>query len=254
MDQTIESYLKYLQWDHLRSHWDEYLKDAMAKKISYHHLLSAIITDEYQNRSQRRREARLKAAKIPQMLVMETFPFEAQPQLKKKLVLELYDSMRFINEKQFLLFIGPTGCGKTGLATSYLIQAINQGYRGRFIDFNVLIDTLYQAGATHREKSVIKQFASIECLFIDEIGYTNIDKTKACLFFDLMKLRHNKQCTILTSQLGFEEWGSFIGDKHLTAALLDRITENCTVFNMTKCISIRPKKIVYATDKDKKDL
>lgn len=254
MDQTIESYLKYLQWDHLRSHWDEYLKEAMAKKISYHHLLTAIVTDEYQNRSDRRRESRIKAAKIPQLLVMETFPFEAQPQLKKKLVLELYDSMRFINEKQFLLFVGPTGCGKTGLATSYLIQAINQGYRGRFIDFNVLIDTLYQAGASHREKSVIKQFAAIECLFIDEIGYTTIDKTKACLFFDLMKQRHNKQCTILTSQLGFEEWGSFIGDKHLTAALLDRITENCTVFNMTKCVSIRPKKIVYATEKDKKDM
>ena len=73
---------------------------------------------------------------------------------------------------------------------------------------------------------------------------------KAGLFFDLMKMRHNKRCTIITSQLGFDEWGAFLKDRHLTAAILDRITENCTVFNMSKCISIRKKRITYATEKN----
>ena len=50
-------------------------------------------------------------------------------------------------------------------------------------------------------------------------------------------------------QLGFDEWSSFLQDPHLTAALLDRITVNCAVFNMKDCISIRPKNIVYATKK-----
>jgi len=117
MEQKIYSYLKYLEWENLRTHWDDYLKNAAQKKSSYHQLLTAIITDEYQNRCDRRRMARVKAAKIPQMLVMETFPFDRQPQLKKKMVMELYDSKRFITENQFLLFIGPTGCGKTGLGT-----------------------------------------------------------------------------------------------------------------------------------------
>jgi DNA replication protein DnaC len=253
MEQEIDSYLKYLEWENLRMHWDDYLKNAAQKKSSYHQLLTTIVTDEYQNRCERRRMARVKAAKIPQLLVMETFPFDKQPQLKKKMVMELYDSKRFITENQFLLFIGPTGCGKTGLGTSYLIQAINNEYRGRFIEFNALIDMLYQSIADHSEKRVVKQLASIDCLLIDEVGYTSIDKSAAGLFFNLMKQRHNKHCTILTSQLGFEEWGSFINDKHLTAALLDRITENCTVFNMTKCISIRNKKIVYAAEKTRSD-
>ena len=49
--------------------------------------------------------------------------------------------------------------------------------------------------------------------------------------------------------LTIHKWGGFLHDPHLTAALLDRITVNCAVFNMKDCISIRPKNIVYATNK-----
>lgn len=120
--------------------------------------------------------------------------------------------------------------------------------------FKITAATKYKGNrsiADHTEKQVIRQFASIDCLLIDEVGYSTLDKNKAGLFFELMKQRHSKKCTILTSQLGFEEWGSFINDKHITAALLDRITENYTVFNMSKCISIRTKKIAYAAEKTK---
>lgn len=251
MDRTIDAYLTYLQLANLHQRWDRYLKEAAAKSSSYQHLLSSIITDEYHYVLEKRRAARIKAACIPDLLVMETFPFDRQPRLKKKDVMELYDSMRYLGESQVLLFIGPTGCGKTGLATSYLVNAINKEHRGRFIDFKDLMRQLYASLADHSEKHVLKRFAAIDCLLIDEVGYTTLDKTQAGLFFDLMKMRHKKRCTIITSQLGFDEWGGFINDRHLTAAILDRITENCTVFNMSTCISIRKKQIVYATEKSK---
>jgi DNA replication protein DnaC len=251
MEQSINTYLQYIGLPHLQNNWDGYLKDAAEKKISYQRLLTTIITEEYYHHRESRRAARLKAAAIPELLVMETFPFERQPQLKKKLVMELYDSLRFISESQVLLFIGPTGCGKTGLATSYLVHAINQEHRGRYIEFGDLVAQLYRAVADHSEKRVIRHFASIDCLLIDEIGYSTLNKEQAALFFELMKQRHRKHCTIMTSQLGFEEWGSFINNAHLTAALLDRITENCTVFNMNRCISIRQKRIAYAAEKNK---
>jgi DNA replication protein DnaC len=251
MDQTIDSYLKYLELANLRQRWNAYLKDAAEKKCSYQHFLTTIITDEYFHLLEKRRTARIKAAGIPELLVMETFPFERQPQLKKKMVMDLYDSMRYISENQVLLFIGPTGCGKTGLATSYLVNAINKEYRGRFIDFKDLLRQLYASLGDHSDKRLLKRFAAIDCLLIDEVGYSSLDKIQAGLFFDLMKMRHKKRCTIITSQLGFDEWGSFINDRHLTAALLDRITENCTVFNMSKCISIRRKQISYAAEKPK---
>jgi DNA replication protein DnaC len=251
MDQSMELYLKYLGLEQLSEHWDEYLKEAAGKKMSYQHLLSTIVTNEYNHALEKRRLARLKTAYIPERLVMETFPFQHQPNLKKRQIMEIYDSLKFMTECQTLVFIGPTGCGKTGLATAFLTHAINKEYRGRFTDFKELLRQLYASIADHSEKHVLKRFASIGCLLIDEVGYSCLDKPQAGLFFDLIKMRHRKQCTIITSQLGFEEWGSFINDRHLTAAILDRITENCTIFNMTKCISLRQKKVVYATSKEK---
>ena len=253
MNREIDTHLKYLGLNNLRQQWDAYLKEATLKKCSYQKLLTTIISDEYRHVFDRRRSSRLKAACIPEMLVMETFPFQRQSQLKKKTVLELYDSLRYITESQVLLFIGPTGCGKTGLATSYLIHAIDNEYHARFIDFKNLLRQLYASLADHTDKKVLKRFATIDCLLIDEVGYTSLDKMQAGLFFDLMKMRHKKHCTIITSQLGFDEWDSFVNDRHLTAAILDRITENCTVFNMSKCISIRRKRIEYAADKGKSE-
>jgi DNA replication protein DnaC len=251
MDQSTDAYLEYLGMANLRRRWNEYLRDATAKGASYQHLLTSIIADEYQYLHDKRRLARIKAAHIPELLVMETFPFERQPHLRKKMVMEIYDSMRYMSESQVLLFIGPTGCGKTGLATSYLVHAIDNQHRGLFVDFKSLLRQLRSSQADYSEKHILKRFAAVDCLLIDEVGYSSLDKSQAGLFFDLIKLRHKKRCTIITSQLGFDEWGSFINDRHLTAAILDRITENCTVFNMSKCISIRQKRIAYATDKAK---
>lgn len=240
----IDTCLGYLGLKSLRANWDGILKNASGKKPSYTRFLSDIITAEYHYKKEQRRLSQLKNARIPEMLLMETFPFHRQPRLKKQLVMELYESMRFLNEHQVLVFMGPTGCGKTGLATAFLIHAINNGYRGRFFDFNELLHFLHKALADHK---LIRRLSALDCLCIDEVGYMSLTSQQAGLFFDLMKHRHRKATTIITSQLGFEEWDTFMSDPHLRAALLDRITENCTVFNMTKCISLRRKKLTYAT-------
>ena len=136
---------------------------------------------------------------------METFPFSKQPRLKKRLVLELYDSMRFITERQELIFIGPTGCGKTGLATSFLIHAINQGYRGYFIQFQKLARQLQESKGEHSEDKILRRYQSYDILLVDELGYNSLERKQAGLFFELMKVRNRKYTTLITSQLGFEE-------------------------------------------------
>lgn len=249
MDTDLSQQLKFLGLKLLQQQREEYLNRAVKKKSSYISFLSEIIRDEYEYKIENRRKNRFKEARIPEKLVMETFPFARQPRLKKKIVMQLYDSMEYMNKNQVMLFIGPTGCGKTGLATAFLIHAINNGSRGLFIDFKDMIRMLQQAAADHSQQRVIKRLSAVDCLLIDEMGYEPLLERQAGLFFDVVKQRHKNKCTIITTQLGFEEWNVFINNTHLTAALIDRITENCTVFNMNTCISIREKKIVYAADK-----
>jgi DNA replication protein DnaC len=55
-----------------------------------------------------------------------------------------------------------------------------------------------------------------------------------------MHKRHRQKTTIITSNLGFKEWPSFLINEQLTAALIDRLTENSHVINMKECETLRP--------------
>jgi DNA replication protein DnaC len=247
MNEGLKKQVQALGLKHLAQNWDEICAAALKEKPSYHGFLTNLLAQEYGLQQEKNRLARIKKARIPELLVMQTFPFDQQPKLKKKIVLELYDSSRYLTERQELIFIGPTGCGKTGLATAFLIHAVNQGYRGYFIDFRKLLELLLRSKGDHTESKVIKRFQSYPILLIDEWGYDPVDKEVAGLLFDMLKKRHRKGTTLITTQLGFEEWDTFLQNTHLTSALMDRITENCTVFNLKNGNSLRKKQIVYAT-------
>jgi len=140
-----------------------------------------------------------------------------------------------------MIWMGPTGCGKTGLATGFLLQAIDRGHRGYFIPFASLVAELYASLADHSEEKVIKKYLSYDCLLIDEVGYVEVEAAQVGLFFTLMQKRHKIKTTLITSNLGFSEWGSFLKNKHLTAALIDRLTETSHVINMKNCETLRGK-------------
>jgi len=237
--------LQKLRLYHTLENWDEIIKEADKRDLSYSRFLHQIIEMEYENKLERERLASIDRAKIPTEYAIETYPFNLQPKLNKKRIMESYDSMNYITDNKDLLFIGPTGCGKTGLSTAFLIHALNHGYKGRFIDFHELIDILFRSRGDHTEQKIVKQFVRYDVLLIDELGYISCQKEQASLFFDLLRRRHEKSTTIITSQLGFDEWGSFLHDPHIVAALLDRVTSNCIVFNMKECQSLRGKKVQY---------
>ena len=237
--------LQKLRLYHTLENWDEIIKGADKENLSYSRFLIQIIKMENDSKLERERLARIGRAKIPTEYSIETYPFKLQPKLNRKKIMEAYDSMNYIGENKNLLFIGPTGCGKTGLSTAFLTHALNHGYKGRFIDFSELIHILFSSRADHTEQKIVGQFVRYDVLLIDELGYISCQKEQASLFFDLLRRRHEKSTTIITTQLGFDEWGSFLHDPHIVAALLDRMTSNCTIFNMKDCQSIRGKKVQY---------
>ena len=245
----IKKQAKYVGLQVLSENWEAILKEGTRKHLSFSGLLTGIVEKEYNNKVDKEKQARIQRARIPEKLVLETFPFSKQPRLDRKIEFGLYDSLSFMKEKQDLIFIGPTGCGKTGLATGFLMRAIDSGYRGLFTDFSSLITRLHQARGDRSEQRLMKKLTSYDILLIDELGYKSCDKEQASLFFDLIRQRHSRCSTVITTQLGFDEWGLFLQNNHMTAAMLDRITVNCAVFNMKDCISIRAKKVIYTVKK-----
>jgi DNA replication protein DnaC len=142
-------------------------------------------------------------------------------------------------KQQNMVWLGPTGCGKTGLATSFLLQAIDRGYRGYFTTFPERIAELFSSLADRSEQKVLRRYQAYDCLLIDEVGYIEVEPAQVGLFFTLIEKRHKQKTTFITSNLGFREWGSFLKNNHLTAALIDRLTENSHVIHMKDCKSLR---------------
>jgi DNA replication protein DnaC len=240
MNDQLTEHLKYLHLKGLLSHWEDYLQLAAQKNFSHARLLSHVVEEECRIKRENARQFRLRKAGIPEPLVIETYPFDKQPKLNKKKIMALYDSLSFMTDHQNIIWLGRTGCGKTGLATSFLIHAINHGYSGRYVLFAELVAELYRSVADHSEAKVLRKYLSYEILHIDEIGYIEVEPVQVGLFFTLLQKRHKKRPTLITSNLGFGEWGSFLKNDHLTAALIDRLTETSHVFNMKLCKGLRP--------------
>ncbi len=241
MDEELKEMLKYIGMRGLLANWDHYISIAQKSSFSHVRFLKYIIEQEHIIKQENARKRRISHAKIPEPFVIETFPFTRQPKLNKKKILTIYDSFAYLSKQQNIIWIGPTGTGKTGLATAFLTQAIEKGYRGKFVVFPELVEILYQSVADHTEAKILKMFESYDCLLIDELGYVETNPVQVGLFFTLMHRRHKKKSTLITSNLGFDQWGSFLKNNQLTAALIDRLTENSHVINMKNCRSLRAR-------------
>lgn len=240
MDKELEAMLKYIRLPGLLANWNSYLTTAGQDNYSHTRLLKEIIQNEYTIKKENSRKLRINKARIPERYVMETFPFDRQPNLSRKKLINIYDS-DYMEQRQNIIWIGSTGTGKTGLATSFLMQDINKGYKGRFITFPELVELLYQSVADHTEAKIIKMFEGYDTLLIDELGYVEIEPIQVGLFFTLMQRRHKRKTTLITSNLGFAQWTTFLQNNQLTAALIDRLTENSYIINMKDCVSLRAK-------------
>ena len=143
IDQELVAKLKYLRLGRLLSHWDETLETARKGRYSAERLLKHVLEEEYRSKRENARLLRRQRANIPEMLEMETFPFARQPKLDRKKVMSYYDGFDYMTKQRGIVWLGPTGCGKTGLATAFLLQAIDRGYRGYFVTFPELLQELW---------------------------------------------------------------------------------------------------------------
>ena len=241
MDEALQAILKYLRLGGLLAHWEELLAEARRGRFSHERLLKHVLEAEYRVKREHTRVLRRKRANIPEMLEIETFPFARQPKLDRQKIMSLFDRFDYMTKRENIVWLGPTGCGKSGLATAFLLQALDRGYRSYFITFPELIAELYASLADRSEQQVLRKYARYDCLVIDAVGYVEIEPAQVGLFFTLMQKRHKTRTTLITSNLGFSEWGALLKNNQLTAALLSRLTETSHVINMKNCHSLRPR-------------
>jgi DNA replication protein DnaC len=164
---------------------------------------------------------------MPERWSQANFPFDGQPGVDARLISQLA-SLEFVTQAGNLVFIGPPGVGKSGLAAGLLLRAIESGYRGRFLRAQDLFDELYVSLADRSTRNLLNELSRVDILLIDEMDYLNTRPEQSNAFFKLMDERHvAKRSTVITTNLGYEAWYEFLGNKKMVEALLEGLRQRC---------------------------
>ena len=176
-------------------------------------------------------ERRIKAAKFPATKSLDSFDFKAIPSLNKPLVMELA-RCEFIDRRENVIALGPSGTGKTHIALGLGLAACQKGMKVRFITAASLVHELIEAADERRLQRLQKQLTSQDLLIIDELGFVPLSKTGAELLFEVISQRYERGSIIITSNLPFDEWTEVFGAERLTGAILDRLTHHVHILEM----------------------
>jgi len=226
MTDDIAQLLKSLRLGRIAEILDDELRTADKEDLSYQEVLVKLLRAQWHRQQESALAWRIDRARLPEQWTLESFPFKRQPGISQKQIRAFAD-LDFVGKAENLVFIGPTGVGKTGLASGILLKALQNGHRGLFVRAQDLFDDMYASLADRSSRKFIDRLAKVDVLLVDEMGYLNLRPEQTNIFFKLMEERYRQRATIITTNLDYDEWHNFLGNKALVDALLSRIRHQC---------------------------
>lgn len=215
----------------MHAEFEKLAREAASTDQSYEEYLLRLTELEVAARSANALKARIKQAAFPIEKDFDTFDFSVAGVPPKQKLLELARG-EWIEGRFNLCLIGSSGTGKTHLATALGLAACRQGKRVRFFTAAALVNKLEQMQKQYQLDRFLTQLDKTDVLICDELGYLSFSRVGAELLFQVFADRYERASLLVTSNLPFSEWHQVFQGERMTAALLDRLTHRCHIFEM----------------------
>ena len=227
----LRANLKQLRLPTVAAEFQKLAREAAEAEEGYEQYLLRLTELEVATRSSNALRARIKAAAFPVHKDFDTYDFTAIPGLGKQKVLELARG-EWIDEHANCCLIGNVGTGKTHVAIALGLAACRQGRRVRFFSAANLVNRLEESQKLYQLDRFLTQLDRADLLICDELGYLSFTRAGAELLFQVFADRYERASLLITSNLAFSDWGQVFQGERMTAALLDRLTHRCHIFEM----------------------
>jgi len=181
-----------------------------------------LLKELYKERQENAIERNLKAAKFPIIKTFDNYSFSGI-EFPEKLTLESLKELEFIKNNENLILYGGVGSGKTHMSIALGLKAIQSEKQVAFYTLHDFVNHLMKAKDLGQLEKAIKRLLKAELIILDEWGYLPLHQEGARLLFEVISKCYEQQSIIITTNLEFSHWKSFLFDEKLTVAIIDRI-------------------------------
>jgi DNA replication protein DnaC len=231
IDRTREQLIA-LGCGHAAEQLGDVLDGAVAKETAPHAFLDQLLGIELAGREERRIRTTLKLSNLPTGQTLENFDFAFQPAIERSRI-ETLATGAWVRGSETVLLQGPPGVGKTHLAVSLGVKAVQLGFSVQYYRFDELMTVLKTDAGMPPVRLKRRKYMSTALLIIDELGFEAMSREEASLFFRLITYRYGRGAILITTNKSVRDWTELLaGDEVLAAAILDRLLHRSHVLNI----------------------
>lgn len=201
---------------------EQRLEQAMTERWSYSTLLEMLLTDEIERKNNKQLMLRLSKSHLDQKKTLETFDYSFNPKIHATLIKEL-SACAFIEKKQNIFILGPSGVGKSHLAQAFGHEACRRGYDTLFYCTYELFEWIYAGRGDGSHKRRLASVIKTPLLILDDFGLQALNEVQQADLYRLIAERYEKGSLIITSNRDFNEWPGIFTNTLIGSAALDRL-------------------------------
>lgn len=226
--------LKQLKLATFNMNWEPLAESAQQKSWTYGYYLSHLCELEIQKRQSTQLTRRVKESALPKDKTLSSFNFQETKTINAAQIHALAESDNWIKQAHNIILFGPSGVGKTHVASAIAYRQIERGYRVKFYQTSHLVQLLQQAKVQLRLKDLLMKFDKIPLMVLDDLGYIKKDEHETSVLFELICHRYETGSLIITANQPFSQWDTIFPDNMMAVASIDRLVHHATVINITE--------------------
>lgn len=198
------------------------LQQKNGEQMTLDTMVAHLIDSEWMDREHRKTNRYIRAARFRYPASVEQIDYYSARNLDKNQILRLSDSS-YIQRRENIIITGPTGVGKSYIASALGHQACQQGFKVRYFNLNKLFSWMHISKADNSYLKELNNLEKTNLLILDDFGLQSIDGPNRLLLLEIMEDRYDRQSTIIASQLPVDKWHEMFDDNTVADAILDRL-------------------------------